>query len=92
MKRMHRTVKKNAIKRLRRAAGQIKGLERMVEKGDYCVKIIHQSLAVKSALSAFEDVILENHLKTHAAHQIKKGKNAQAVRELTAIYKLSRRK
>lgn len=80
------------MKRLRRAAGQIKGLEKMVEKGTYCVKILHQSLAVKAALSAFEDVILENHLKTHAATQIKKGKGDLAARELTAIYKLSRRK
>ena len=89
---MHDTVKKDAIKRLRRAAGQIKGLERMVEKGEYCVKIIHQSLAVKAALSSFEDVILENHLKTHAMHQMKKGKSEKAVRELTSIYKLSRQK
>lgn len=89
---MHDTIKKNAVKRLRRAAGQIKGLERMVEKGEYCVKIIHQSLAVKAALSAFEDVVLENHLKTHAAHQMRKGKHAKAVRELASIYKLSRQK
>ncbi len=85
-------VKKNAVKRLRRAAGQINGLERMVEEEVYCVKIIHQSLAVKAALSAFEDVILENHLKTHASHQIKKGKEEKAVRELTAIYRLARKK
>lgn len=85
-------VKRNAIRRLKRAAGQIKGLERMVEKGEYCVKIIHQSLAVKAALSAFEDVVLENHLKTHAAHQIKKGQGEKAVRELSAIYRLARKK
>jgi len=89
---MQEAIKKNSIRRLRRAAGQIKGLERMVEKGEYCVKIIHQSLAVKAALSAFEDVILENHLKTHAAHQIRRGEDKKAVRELAAIYKLSRQK
>jgi DNA-binding FrmR family transcriptional regulator len=89
---MHENIKKNATKRLRRAAGQIKGLEKMVQKGTYCVKILHQSLAVKAALSAFEDVILENHLKTHAADQMRKGKSAQAARELATIYKLSRRK
>ncbi|MBI2278685.1 MAG: metal-sensitive transcriptional regulator [Candidatus Brennerbacteria bacterium] len=89
---MHQNIKTNAIKRLRRAAGQVQGLGRMVEKGTYCVKIIHQSLAVKAALSAFEDVILENHLKTHAVHQIQKGESAKAVRELATIYKLSRRK
>lgn len=89
---MHQNVKKKSIQRLRRAAGQIKGLERMVEKGTYCVKIIHQSLAVKAALSAFEDIVLENHLKTHAAEQMKKGKGEQVAKELTTIYKLARRK
>ncbi|MFH0806543.1 MAG: metal-sensitive transcriptional regulator [Candidatus Brennerbacteria bacterium] len=89
---MHESVKKSAVKRLRRAAGQIAGLERMVEKGEYCVKIIHQSLAVKAALSAFEDVILENHLKTHAVYQMRKGEHAKAARELASIYKLSRQK
>jgi len=89
---MQEAIKKNSIRRLRRAAGQIKGLERMVEKGEYCVKIIHQSLAVKAALSAFEDVILENHLKTHAAHQMKRGEGNKAVRELSSIYRLVRRK
>ncbi|MDP3975216.1 MAG: metal-sensitive transcriptional regulator [Candidatus Jorgensenbacteria bacterium] len=89
---MHQNVKKNAVRRLRRAAGQVKGLEKMVEEGIYCVKILHQSLAVKAALSAFEDVILENHLKTHAATQMKKGKSDLAARELATIYKLSRRR
>lgn len=89
---MHQSIKKNAVRRLRRAEGQIKGLERMVEKGAYCVKIIHQSLAVKEALSAFEDVVLENHLKTHAAEQMKKGRGEQAAKELATIYKLVRRK
>lgn len=89
---MMNNVKQKAIQRLRRAAGQIMGLERMVEEGTYCVKIIHQSLAVKAALSAFEDTILENHLRTHAAEQMKKGKSRQAAKELATIYKLARRK
>ncbi len=89
---MHNTVKKEAVRRLRRAAGQIQGLERMVESDKYCIDILHQSLAAKEALSSFEDFVLENHLKTHAREQLK-GKGAEkAVKEILAVYKLSKRK
>ncbi len=84
--------KKQAVRRLRRAAGQIKGLEKMVLADAYCVDVIHQSLAVKKALSSFEDFILENHLSTHVVSQIKSGRKAKAAREIMSIYKLSKKK
>ncbi len=87
---MH-TNRNTAIRRLRRAAGQIKGLERMVEEGKYCIDIINQSLAVKGALSAFEDVILENHLKIHVAEQIKRGEKNKVAEEILSIYKISKK-
>lgn len=81
-----------AVRRLRKAAGQIKGLEKMVEEGKYCIDIINQSLAVKGALSAFEDMILENHLKTHVAEQMKRGEQGKAAKEIMSIYKISKGK
>ncbi len=83
---------KSAIRRLRLAAGQIRGLEKMVTDGKYCIDIINQSSAVRGALSAFEDVVLENHLKTHVAEQVKKGDSAKVVRDMLSIYKVSRGK
>mgnify|MGYP001599690550 FL=1 len=85
-------LRKRAVRRLKIAAGQIKGLEKMVAEDKYCIDIINQSLAVKNALSSFEDLMLENHLKTHALHQIKHGKSAQAADEILAVYKLSKKK
>ena len=84
--------KDRAIRRLRLAAGQIKGLEKMVEADKYCVNIIHQSLAVKEALSSFEDFILKNHLSTHVVEQMKSGKSSKAIDEILLIYRLSKRK
>lgn len=85
-------LKKRAIRRLKIAAGQIKGLEKMVLEDKYCIDVIHQSLAVKNALSSFEDLMLENHLKTHALHQMKHGKSSQMTDEIIAVYKLSKKK
>ena len=81
-----------AVKRLRRAAGQIRGLEKMVEEGKYCIDIINQSLAVKGALSAFESDILENHLKTHVAEQVRRGEKNKVAKEILSIYKVSSNK
>ncbi|HEY4475678.1 MAG TPA: metal-sensing transcriptional repressor [Candidatus Paceibacterota bacterium] len=89
---MNASVKKQAIKRLQIAAGQIRGLERMIVEDKYCIDIIHQSLAVKKALSSFEDFILENHLTTHGAEQMKSGRKKKAIQEIIAIYKLSKQK
>jgi len=84
--------KTRAIRRLRVVAGQIKGLEKMVDEDKYCIDIIHQSLAVKEALSSFEDFILENHLSTHVVKQMKSGKSSKAISEILSIYRLSKRK
>lgn len=85
-------IKKKIIHRLKILQGQIKGLQNLVEKEEYCVNIIHQSLAIKQALSSIEDLILENHLSTHVVHQIKHGKESKAVKEILDIYKLSKKK
>ena len=89
---MKKDIKKKSTRRLRIIEGQVRGLQRMVEKEEYCINIINQSLAVKEALSKVEDLILENHLSTHVIEQIKSGKEANATREILAVYKLSKKK
>lgn len=64
----------------------------MVKEGVYCVDVIHQSLAVKEALSGVENLLLENHLATHVAEQMKSGKEKKAIREILNIYRLSKKK
>ncbi len=89
---MNKAIKKRAIHRLKIVEGQIRGLQRMVEKEEYCVDIINQSLAIKQALSGVEDLILENHLSTHVIEQIKSGKESTAIQEILSVYKLSKKK
>ena len=89
---MKEAIKKKAIRRLQILEGQIRGLQKMVREEKYCIDILHQSLAAKEALSGVEDLILENHLVTHATEQMRKGKSEKAVKEILSIYKLSRRR
>ncbi|MEK7465724.1 MAG: metal-sensing transcriptional repressor [Patescibacteria group bacterium] len=88
----HITDKVRAIRRLRIVAGQIKGLEKMVEEDKYCIDILYQSLAIKEALSSFEGFILKNHLSTHVVQQMKSGQSKKAVEEILSLYRLSKQK
>ncbi len=81
-----------ALRRLKIVEGQVRGLQKMIEANKYCVDIINQSLAIKSALSGIEDLLLEGHLQSHVVHQMKSGGEARAVKEILSVYKLSKRK
>ena len=50
-------------KRLNRIAGQVSGLQKMVEEGRYCVDILTQLNAVRSALDAVGVQLLADHLQ-----------------------------
>jgi DNA-binding FrmR family transcriptional regulator len=50
--------------RLKTAEGHIRGIERMVEDGVYCIDIIRQIQAVQSALNRVSTMLLEGHLNS----------------------------
>lgn len=81
-----------AARRLKIIQGQLRGLARMVDEKAYCVDIITQASAIKEALSGVEDLILENHLSTHALHQMRHGEEKKATAEILKVYKLAQRK
>ena len=81
---------KQLKRRLKIIEGQVRGLHEMVERGVYCIDIITQTSAVKRALAGFEDTLMENHLKTCAIDEIKRGDETKAVGEILKVYKLKR--
>ncbi|KND50524.1 MAG: hypothetical protein AB202_02640 [Parcubacteria bacterium C7867-007] len=83
--------KKPIQNRLRRIEGQIRGLQKMVEEDTYCIDVITQTSAIKSALSSVEDLLLENHLDTCASDQMKSGNVTKAKQEILAVYRLKRK-
>ena len=50
-------------KRLHRIEGQVRGIERMVEEDRYCIDILTQVGAVKTAVESLGFEILEDHVK-----------------------------
>ena len=51
------------IPNLNRISGQIKGVAKMVDEGQYCVDILDQLRAAKSAITTVENKILEKHIQ-----------------------------
>lgn len=54
----------NTINRLKRSEGQIRGIIKMLEEGRYCIDVLHQMQAVKSALARAESQLLKEHAQT----------------------------
>jgi DNA-binding FrmR family transcriptional regulator len=79
----HTPTKKQAnhspeLMRLRRLRGQIDGVERMIGEERYCVDILQQLKAVRSAVHALETSILKNHLNA-CVKEAFESKSKQAV-------------
>ena len=54
---------KEQIASINRIEGQIRGIAKMIEEEKYCIDILNQLKAAKSAISTIEGKILKTHLK-----------------------------
>jgi DNA-binding FrmR family transcriptional regulator len=54
----------NALRRLQTVEGHIRGIERMVEEGAYCIDVIHQIQAVQAALNKVTTLVLQEHMNS----------------------------
>jgi DNA-binding FrmR family transcriptional regulator len=50
-------------RRLRRIEGQVRGIERMIERQEYCVDILQQTAALRAAVDSVALLILEDHVQ-----------------------------
>ena len=76
------------IHRLNRVEGQIRGIRGMIEKNAYCVDILNQVSAANSALNSFTRVLLENHIRSCVAEDIRDGRNEKLEELLGTLQKL----
>ena len=63
----------NTINRLKRIEGQVRGIAQMVSDDRYCIDILHQVQAVKSALAGVENAVLKDHAACCVAAAIASG-------------------
>ena len=79
---------RDLIHRLNRVEGQVRGIKGMLEKNAYCVDILNQVSAANSALNSFTRVLLENHIRTCVAEDIRGGRDDKLEELLGTLQKL----
>lgn len=60
---MKESIKIDASKRLSRIAGQVNGIQKMLDEERYCVDILTQVAALRAALDQFGILMLSTHLE-----------------------------
>jgi len=73
---------------LRRIEGQVRGVQRMIEEGKYCVDILNQIHAVMCALARVEDKILEKHFEGCVTKAVQGRSISEKKQKLTEILQL----
>ena len=84
--------KDKIIKRLKSIEGHIRGIQRMIEEDKYCIDVIKQALAVKSAVDKVNAFILESHLKSCVTTAIRSSKlveRERVIAELLDVFETS---
>ena len=82
---LHRTDKPKLLKRLNRVEGQVRGIARMIEEDRYCVDVLTQVAAVRSALDAMALQMLRDHAHGCIQGAIRSGRGETAIDELLVV-------
>src|SRR5689334_2275106 len=75
------------LKRLNRISGQVQGVAGMIEQNRYCVDVLTQIAAVRSALDAVAMQLLEDHARGCVQSAIHAGHGDDAVGEFMSVVK-----
>lgn len=65
--------KQKSLDRLARLEGQVRGVAKMVEADRYCMDVMVQTAAIRSAVLAVEKLLLEHHAQHCVEAAIKSG-------------------
>jgi DNA-binding FrmR family transcriptional regulator len=73
------------IRRLRRIEGQVRGIERMIERREYCVDILQQTAALRAAIDSVALLILEDHVQGCVRSAAQKGDADKYIEEVLDV-------
>jgi DNA-binding FrmR family transcriptional regulator len=73
------------IRRLRRIEGQVRGIERMIQRKEYCIDILQQTAALRAAVDSVALLILEDHVQGCVRSAAEKGDADHYVEEVLDV-------
>ena len=82
---MRDETQQKADARLARVEGQIRAVRRMVADDRYCIDVVRQVQAARSALSSLETLIINDHVDTCVQHALEAGETAERREKVTDL-------
>ena len=89
---INEAAKENALKRLKKIEGQVRGIMRMVEEEKYCIDIISQITAAEKALDGVAKIVMKRHVESCVTEAIVRGEGQNKIDELIdSVFKYGNR-
>ena len=71
--------------RLKKIEGQVRGVQKMIEGGRYCVDIITQLQSITAAIAGLQEQILRRHLEHCVTDAMRSGDETEKQEKITEI-------
>ena len=82
---MRDKTQRKADARLARIEGQIRAVRKMVTEDRYCIDVVRQVQAARSALSSLESLIIDDHVDTCVQHALEAGETGERREKVTEL-------
>lgn len=82
------------VRRLKSVEGHVRGVQRMVEDGAYCIDVVNQIVAIQRALKKVSSRVLDGHLHSCVTSAIQGddvGERERVLGELMEVFEASGR-
>ncbi len=73
------------LSRLKKIEGQVRGVQKMIEGGRYCVDIITQLQSITAAIAGLQEQILRRHLEHCVTDAMRSGSETEKQEKITEI-------
>jgi DNA-binding FrmR family transcriptional regulator len=84
--------REDVLRRLKNIEGHVRGIEKMIEQGEYCIDIIHQIHAVQAALNKVSVQIMDGHLHSCLITAVRgedPKERERVLREITDVFDMA---
>lgn len=81
------TPKKDIVRRFKIIEGHFRKITQMIEEDSYCIDVLHQTAAVRSAVKKAEELLLNNHLNHCVVQAIRSNGEKKALEELAEVFR-----
>ena len=82
---MRNKTQQQADARLARIEGQIRAVRKMVAEDRYCIDVVRQVQAARSALNSLETLIINDHVDTCVQHALEAGEAGERKAKVTEL-------